>query len=67
MKRKMAPSSTRRGAATPGLTRRDLLKGAVGLGLAATLPGCGTVEKRTRPASADRIRRENEKPGTRDW
>ena len=67
MKRKTATSPIRRTAATPGLTRRDLLKGAVGLGLAATLPGCGTVGKRTRPASADRIRRENEKPGTRNW
>ena len=46
-----------------GISRRDLLKRAVGLGLAASVPGCATLA----PANSDLIRRENEKPGTRDW
>jgi hypothetical protein len=57
------------------LTRRDLLKGAVGLGAAAALSGCaGTPEegehRRTDSFAAirsDAIQRENERPGTRDW
>src|SRR6185436_8989714 len=57
----------------PGLTRRQLISGVVGLGVTATLAGCSSV----RSSSADRssaasprrdlVRRENEKPGTRDW
>ena len=46
-----------------GLTRRDLLKGAIGLGALAVLPGCVTFGA----AQSGLIRRENEKPGTRDW
>lgn len=42
------------------LTRRDLLKGAAGTGLAAAL-GCAT------PARRDLIRAENDRPGTTDW
>ena len=59
-----------------GLTRRDLLKGAVGLGAVSTLSGCAISSRQearqtgsalSQPARPDLIRRENEKPGTRDW
>src|SRR6266700_8394909 len=57
-----------------GITRRDLLKGAVGLGAMAALSNCAYVEKDsggvTRKSVAgqkDLIRRENEKAGTREW
>ena len=50
------------------LSRRELLAGVVGVG-AATLAAGGAVGRAvSRPAeSSDLIRRENEKPGTRDW
>lgn len=47
-----------------GLTRRALLQSLAGLGASAALAGCQT------PSPADRtdlIRRENARPGTRDW
>lgn len=47
-----------------GINRRELIKGAIGLGAAAVLPGCATLGVDSR---SDLIRRENEKPGTRDW
>src|SRR6266511_2343887 len=57
-----------------GITRRDLLKGALGLGAMAALSSCDYVEKDsggvTRKSVADQkdlVRRENEKAGTRDW
>ena len=57
-----------------GITRRDLLKGVMGAGAAAALSGCTWVEKdsggvtrKSVPGRNDLIRRENEKPGTRDW
>src|SRR6266567_9629733 len=61
-----------------GITRRDLLKGALGLGAMAALSGCASADKSepARPASgAPRfsaarpglIRQENSLPGTRDW
>ena len=61
-----------------GITRRDLLKGALGLGAMAALSGCASADKAepARPASgAPRfsaarpglIRQENSLPGTRDW
>src|SRR6266516_2210427 len=57
-----------------GITRRDLLKGVAGLGAMAALSSCAYIEKDsggvTRKSVAgqkDLIRRENEKPGTRDW
>src|SRR5436190_305891 len=57
-----------------GITRRDLLKGVMGAGAAAALSGCTWVEKdsggvtrKSVPDRNDLIRRENEKPGTRDW
>jgi hypothetical protein len=52
------------------LGRRDVLKGLLGAGMASALPaaagGCATGSVR---ASADRdlIRRENARPGTREW
>src|SRR5437016_8867023 len=57
-----------------GITRRDLIKGAVGLGAMTALSSCAYVEKDsggvTRKSVAgqkDLIRRENEESGTRDW
>ena len=49
----------------PGLHRRDLIKGgaAAWLGLAAGAPGAPASDSTGR----DLIRRENTKPGTRDW
>src|SRR5213594_1165577 len=56
------------------LTRRDMLKGAVGLGAVAALSSCvhvetdsGGVTRKSVLGKNDSIRRENEKPGTRDW
>src|SRR5262245_37195875 len=56
------------------ITRRDALKGALGLGAMAALSSCayvekdsGTVQKKSVLGQADSIRRENEKPGTREW
>jgi hypothetical protein len=56
------------------LSRRDLLKGAVGLGaLSALADEAGAAESapvrelRFSPSVPDAIRRENERPGTRDW
>src|SRR5690349_5335206 len=74
-KRKQTPESIK-GVENPGaaISRRDLLKGAVGLGAVAALSGCASAEKdsdgTTRKSilgKSDLIRRENEKPGTRDW
>src|SRR5262245_32400377 len=61
-----------------GISRRDLLKGVAGLGAVSALAGCAITS--TRPTSqpspsphqpqlarSDLIRRENERPGTRDW
>src|SRR5712671_2340880 len=57
-----------------GLNRRELLKGAVGLGAIAALSGClhvtnnaGGVTRKSAAGRNDQILRENEKPGTRDW
>src|SRR6266542_4914304 len=56
-----------------GLSRRDLLKGALGLGAVAALSGCATADKTAEgrvahsAADPDKIRRENARPGTRDW
>jgi len=46
-----------------GISRRTALKGAVGIGAMAALSGCVSTER----APSDLIRRENAKPGTRDW
>lgn len=55
-----------------GINRRDWLKGVAGLGAAAALSGCsgvgGNARGKTSVSSpADVIRRENQRPGTRDW
>jgi len=50
-----------------------LLKGALGLGAVAALSGCATADKTAEgrvahsAADPDKIRRENARPGTRDW
>ena len=51
-----------------GISRRDLLKGVVGLGAMAALPGCAAgVARKSVLDQRDWIRRENEKPGTGEW
>ncbi len=45
------------------LSRRAALKAVAAAGLAASLPGCATMGESRR----DLVRRENQKPGTRDW
>ena len=61
-------------ATHPGITRRDMLKGMAGLTAVAALSSCSHVTKdsggKTKTSIlpiSDLIRRENEKPGTRDW
>src|SRR5947207_778049 len=56
------------------ISRRDAIKGALGLGAMAALSSCayiekdsGSVTKKSVLGQADLIRRENERPGTRDW
>jgi hypothetical protein len=54
------------------LSRRDLLKGAAGLAALAAAAGCSTITEESSDGAAiirqaDLIRRENAKPGTRDW
>src|SRR5216117_670506 len=56
----------------PGISRRDWLKGVARLGAAATLSGCSGIvgdprHKSLSGPSAELIRRENQRPGTRDW
>ena len=48
------------------LSRRDLIKGAIGAGAAVALAGCETLRSE-KPATNDSVRRENARPGTRDW
>lgn len=55
-----------------GISRRDWLKGVAGLGAAATLSSCSGItgdsrNKTLSHRSGDLIRRENQRPGTRDW
>src|ERR1043166_6956240 len=55
------------------MTRRELLKGAAGLGALTALAGCASAGSRPRVSSrhaaarSNLVRRENEKPGTTDW
>ena len=67
-----------RSANSPGnkgrITRRDLIKGAVGLGAMAAFPVCAQVGKdaagvtrKSISAKSDLVRPENARPGTRDW
>jgi len=55
-----AGSSSSRGR----VSRRTVLQAAAGLGLAAVLPSRAAAGDARDP---DRIRRENDRPGTRDW
>lgn len=48
------------------ITRRQMLKGVAGLGTVMAFSGCQTRDEKPSLA-ADRVRRENSKPGTRDW
>src|SRR5882762_5000304 len=51
-----------------GISRRDWLKGVAGLGAAATLSGCSGIGDKSRGKTTSQlIRRENQRPGTRDW
>ncbi len=54
-----------------GMTRREALTSLAGVGVAAVLPGCSSIRETKHalfgPPRPDAIRRENEKPGTRDW
>ncbi len=66
------PKSTSPGPPPPpatGISRRELLKGVAGFGAAAVLSGCASVSRHASAAFAqsDLIRRENARPGTRDW
>ncbi|MEO8428836.1 MAG: hypothetical protein ABI651_17185, partial [Verrucomicrobiota bacterium] len=75
----MRPDKNRLGKAAksrsdqPGMTRRHLISGMVGLGVTATLAGCSSVRSLSADNNGgasprrDSVRRENEKPGTRDW
>lgn len=80
MKNKNPRSQESRPNTTPGgITRRKLLKSAAGLGALAALSGCagpGTKPGPDRAAAGaapvgardgDRVRRENEKAGTKEW
>lgn len=56
----------------PLLTRREMLQSLAGLGATAALAGCSSVPpaRTVRPfaaQTADLIRRENQREGTRDW
>ena len=52
----------------PGVSRRDLLKGALGVTALSALAGCVTERAQTNLKSkTDLLPRENERPGTRDW
>lgn len=46
-----------------GISRREALKAAMGIGAAAALPGCVSLQG----SEPGIIRRENARPGTRDW
>lgn len=48
---------------THRISRRAAIKAAVGIGAAAALPGCALLNA----GVSDLIRRENARPGTRDW
>ncbi len=63
MQRKPSQPNVSDTPSLPGISRRAALKGAVGIGAMAALSGCVSIGG----APSDLIRRENEKPGTRDW
>ena len=64
MKREHAKHHSSEAADLSGSPRREWIKGTLGLGAVAALSGCASLRDRTQ---SDLIRRENQKPGTRDW
>lgn len=64
MSRKHTEHSSSEPGNPSGLPRREWIKGTLGLGALAALPGCAALGER---APSDLVRRENQKPGTRDW
>jgi hypothetical protein len=52
---------------TGGVHRRDILKSAAAAGFGLAAGGLPSSASAQTPARSDRIRRENAKPGTRDW
>ena len=64
MKREHAKHHSSEAANLSGLPRREWIKGTLGLGAVAALSGCASWGERAR---SDLVRRENQKPGTRDW
>ena len=73
-RKKLHPARTGPQENERAISRRDALKGALGLGAMAALSSCayiekdsGSVTRKSVLGQADLIRRENEKPGTRDW
>ena len=74
--KKLNPGSQQKLTNESGISRRELLKGVVGLGAVSALSGCANLSHEPAPPSElasrpmappDLIRHENEKPGTRDW
>jgi hypothetical protein len=72
--KKLSRSGDRSQENDRAITRRDALKGALGLGAMAALSSCayiekdaGSVTKKSILGQADLIRLENQKPGTREW
>src|SRR6185369_15922855 len=72
--KKLSRSGDRSQENDRAITRRDALKGALGLGAMAALSSCayiekdaGGVTKKSILGQADLIRLENQKPGTREW
>src|SRR6476620_6180659 len=73
-RKKLHTARTGRQENERAISRRDALKSALGLGAMAALSSCayiekdsGSVTRKSVLGQADLIRRENEKPGTRDW
>ena len=68
-KKRSKPSTIEHAGSSPNasLSRRDLLKGLVGLSAAALSGAPFQSQGRQKGTSADLVRRENQKPGTRDW
>jgi hypothetical protein len=64
MSRKHTEHSSSEPGNPRGLPRREWIKGTLGLGAFAALPGYAALGE---PAPSDLVRRENQKPGTRDW
>lgn len=66
MKRRSIPLQPIPGVANPAfpVSRRAWVKGALGAGALAALSGCHALGRKS---DGDLIRRENARPGTRDW